>query len=137
MPRLLEFRHTYSYPDGHLQPGITIPLKLRVNERAVSLIAKIDTGADFCLFDHHLAERLGLAVESGRKRSFQTMAGRFEAYEHRIVIETFDIGIESYVYFAADPQSRRNLLGRTGWLEHFRLAVSHHECELFLSAYDS
>ena len=61
----------------------------------MSLVAKIDTGADFCLFDRDLGERLGLAVESGLKRSFQTVTGPFQAHEHRIVIETFDIGYDS------------------------------------------
>jgi hypothetical protein len=103
----------------------------------VSLTAKIDTGADYCLFERAFGERLGLDVESGPKRPFRTVAGRFEAHEHLVVIETFDIEIESAVYFAADPNVSRNLLGRAGWLEHFRMAVMHHECELFLNDFDN
>lgn len=137
MPQHLVFRHSYSYPDDARLPGITIPIKLYAKNRFVSLAAKVDTGADHCLFERALGERLGLDVESGPKRSFRTVAGRFEAHEHRIVLQTFDIEIESAVYFAADPGVNRNLLGRAGWLEHFRLAIVHHECELYLNDFDN
>ena len=136
MSEHLVFRHSYTYPDDAQQPGISVPVRLHANNRFVSLAAKIDTGADYCLFERSVGERLGLDMESGPKHYFRTMAGRFEAYEHGIVLQTFDIEIESVVYFAADPRVNRNLLGRAGWLEHFRLAIVHHECELFLNGHD-
>lgn len=136
MHQSLVFCHSYTYPDDARQPGITIPIKRHANNRFVSLAAKVDTGAGYCLFERVLAERLGLDVKSGARRSFRTVAGRFEAYEHRIVLQTFDIEIESAVYFAADPSVSRNLLGRSGWLEHFRLTVVHQECELVLNDHD-
>jgi hypothetical protein len=53
------------------------------------------------------------------------------------MIETFGVRFESFVYFAADYGPARNLLGRTGWLDHFRLAIVHYDRELFLSPYES
>ena len=81
MPQHLVFRHSYTYPDDARQPGITVPIKLHANNRFVSLVAKVDTGADYCLFERDLGERLGLDVESGPKRSFRTMSGRFREAE--------------------------------------------------------
>jgi hypothetical protein len=65
------------------------------------------------------------------------MAGSLVTYQHSVVLETCDIQFESVVYFASDEAFRRSFVGRTGWLDHFRLAIVRYERELFLAPYES
>jgi hypothetical protein len=37
----------------------------------------------------------------------------------------------------ADPAIKKNLLGRTGWLNRIRLGIVDHDRELYLAPYDS
>jgi len=47
-----------------------------------------------------------------------------------------DWDIDSIVYFAKDQAFRRNVVGRLGWLEKFKLGLIHHDSLLLLSRYD-
>ncbi len=40
------------------------------------------------------------------------------------------------VYFAAPPDFPRSVVGRIGWLQHFRLGLIDHDTALFLSHHD-
>ncbi len=44
--------------------------------------------------------------------------------------------LEVMVYFAEEYGFQRNVLGRKGWIEHLRLGLIDHDCELYLSRYD-
>ena len=59
--------------------GIDIPITLSVGDQLVELVAKLDTGASYCIFERRFAEMLGLDVESGRLRRFRTVTGSFVA----------------------------------------------------------
>jgi hypothetical protein len=96
----------------------------------------VDTGASFCIFQRNYAEELGIDVESGLRQVVGTPTGRFEAYGHTLKLVCLDWELESMVYFAASPDYRRNVVGRSGWLQHFRLALVDHDSALFLSHYD-
>lgn len=64
--------------------GIVIPVVLRLSpEREVRLEAKLDTGADFCLFSRLYAENLGLEVEHGHRVDFSTSAGKLHRLRAR------------------------------------------------------
>jgi len=131
----LTFLSTYTYSSS--ASGIEIPISLRVGtERAVRLLAKVDTGASFCIFQRDYAEQLGIEVESGIHERVTTAAGSFDAYGHRLMLSCLDWEFETTVYFAAPPDFPRNVVGRTGWLQHFRLAVIDHDLILHLSQYD-
>ncbi len=133
----LTFRSTYSYSGS--DNGIEIPISLRVvgSERPVRLLAKVDTGASFCIFQRDYAEQLGIDVESGEHRRISTAAGgSFDAYGHPMILSCLDWEFETTVYFAAPLGFRRNVVGRSGWLQHFRLAVIDHDAILHLSHYD-
>lgn len=83
-----------------------------------------------------LAKKLGLDIESGTERRFASLGGIVSGYGHAVVIETFGFRFKSYVYFASNFSVNRSLLGRNGWLDRFRLAIVHHDRELFLSPYE-
>jgi hypothetical protein len=132
----LGFDHRHDYErDSH--KGISVPLIMSANGVGIMLTAKLDTGADYCLFDRKWADLLRIDVESGRRRTFSGLGGRFDAFEHEVLISAFDLEFTSLVYFTGEVDVARDLLGRNGWLDHFRLAIVHYDREIYLSPYDS
>lgn len=49
--------------------GITIETTLRRNRLSVAFDAKVDTGAEFCLFAREIGEELDIDVESGYQKN--------------------------------------------------------------------
>jgi hypothetical protein len=116
---------------------ITIPVSLSrggISERAQ---AKVDTGAENCLFRREIGEALEIDVESGLPKTFSTLAGTIEAYGHEVILQSFDFSFQSFVYFAKEYELPRNLLGSIGWLRNLRLGLVDYEELLYLSSYDS
>ena len=133
MPRL-EFSHRHIY-SGHEQ-GISLPIILRSGDERADLVAKIDTGATNCLFDRQQGEALDLDIENGHRKVFGTATGWVEAFGHIVQIEFVGMHVESMVYFFADERIRKNLLGRTGWLDRVRFGLVDHDQSLYLAPYD-
>ncbi len=132
--KTIRFRLTHSYEQS--QAGIEIPIRLIGNGRDVRILAKVDTGASFCIFQREFAEHLGIDVESGIRQRIGTAAGGFDTYGHSLTLSCFDWEIETTVYFAALPAFPRNVVGQSGWLQHFRIGIIHEESVLYLSHYD-
>jgi hypothetical protein len=59
------------------------PAVLMAGGKRVELLAKIDTGASSCLFEHGFGEALGLRVEEGVRQTFGTANSSFDAYGHK------------------------------------------------------
>lgn len=133
MSEVLSFAESYNYDT--LKIGITVPIKLFFGEKFVRLEAKVDTGAENCIFERTHAERLGIDVESGDLVVFNTAAGNFAAYGHELTLSV--LGLETYakVYFAKEESFTRNVLGRQGWLDRVKLGLIDYEGKLLLSAY--
>ena len=66
----------------------------------------------------------------------QTLSGRLKAYGHEVQLSTLGVAFNMTVYFAEDYNLPRNLLGRNGWLQQVKLAVTDYEETLYLSAYE-
>jgi predicted aspartyl protease len=96
----------------------------------------VDTGASNCLFEREHGEMLDIDVETGESKTFWTANGRVETFGHVVEIEFAGLRVESMVYFFADEQIRRSLLGRTGWLDRVRLGLVDHDLSLYLAPYD-
>lgn len=127
-----DIRHEYSASDS----GITIETILRRGEREFLAEAKIDTGAQYCLFEREIGEYLQIDIESGIQKTMATLTGKFTAFGHEIMLQTLGITFHTFVYFAADRQVHRNLLGRQGWLQLVKLAIVDYDNEIYLSPYD-
>ncbi len=97
--------------------------------------AKVDPGAQVCLFKRDLGETLGLDVESGHYIELDSLGGIIPAFGHHLMLETLGMEFESVIYFAAIYNLRRNLLGREGWLQKVRLGIVDYETTLYLSPY--
>jgi len=122
----LSFAVRWDYGRG--PSHIEIPVSLRARANTVDLLAKIDTGSTYCVFQREYGEQLGLTIEGGHRTSIVTAKGSFDAYGHWVAIEALDFVVESQVYFAAESGFTRNVLGLLGWIDRFRLAVTHHDC---------
>jgi hypothetical protein len=118
------------------KPGIILPVTLRSNAQSSTVPASVDTGASYCHFARAHAEALGLSVEAGERLIFSTANSSFEAFGHELTMSVLGIESVSVVYFFADPNITKNVLGRQGWLDRIRLGLIDHDQELYLAAYD-
>ena len=133
MSEVLSFSESYDYDT--LEIGITVPTKLFFGEKSVRLEAKVDTGAENCIFERTHAERLGINVESGDLVVFNTAAGNFAAYGHEVTLSVLNVETYGKVYFAKEQSFTRNVLGRQGFLDRVKLGLIDYEGKLLLSAY--
>lgn len=133
MPFQLDFADSHSY--SGLDSGIEIPVVLTRSGHVVRTAAKVDTGAEVCLFSNDIGIRLGLNVEAGVPVSLDSLGGPVEAFGHEVLLQTGDLAFTSFVYFSKYPV-RRNLLGRQGWLRQLRIAIIDYDNLLYLSRYD-
>ena len=130
----LTFKQVHSYADR--DASITVPVVLRCGKTVVDLVASVDTGASYCLFESAYATRLGLDLIAGVLTRFRTASGSFDAYGHEVDVEVLGIVGHSLVYFFADPTIRKNVLGRRGWLDRVRLGLIDHDRALYLASHN-
>ena len=132
MAEEVRFDETYFY--NTLKIGITVPVILRLNDRLVEIEAKIDTGAENCIFERRHGETLGLEIESGAEKIFSTVTAPFVTYQHEVTLNVLGVEIFSTVYFAKEESFTRNVLGRQGFLDRVKLGLIDYEGKLLLSA---
>jgi hypothetical protein len=134
MPHQLTFTISENYPST--RSGITIRAVLSLKDVQISCEAKVDPGAQVCLFKRELGEELGINVENGYPIVLDSLGGPLKAFGHSVTLHTLGLEFDSVVYFAEQYNLRRNLLGREGWLAKVRMAVIDYDSMLYLSAYD-
>src|SRR5579872_3656771 len=100
MAYTLSFDYLHSYDAG--KAGISLPVTLKLGSTAITVEAKLDTGASYCIFARAFGEDLGLHIESGARLQFVTATGSFLAYGHTVNLAIFDYEFDATVYFAAD-----------------------------------
>ncbi len=130
----LSFERLAQYDPG--LSGITIEVILKLFEKDVSLTAKVDTGASYCIFERRHGEALGLNIEGGLLQPISTATDRFITYGHEITLSVAGFEFDSMVYFADDDAIKRSVLGRHGWLDRVMLGLIDYEGKLLLSQYD-
>ena len=133
MPYQLEFDDLIAYDPG--QPGISVEVTLKLGDDQTTIFANLDTGASCCIFERHHGEVLGLNIETGWPQTISTATGRFLAYGHHVTLSVLGFSFEALVYFAANENISRNVLGRHGFLQVLRIGLIDYEGKLFLSQY--
>ncbi len=133
MPSILTFRRAHDY--SFSREGIQVPVALALNGKTVQLLANLDTGASFCIFQREYAEQLGIAVESGERAVVSTANSSFDVYGHELTMSCFEWQFHSTVYFPR-IEIRRNVLGRAGWIQNFRVAILDHDALLHISHFN-
>ena len=131
----VNFQLLYRYT--RTKDGITIPVSLGWGGLVERTQAKIDTGAENCLFRREIGEALGIEIKSGLFKTFGTLTGTIPGYGHEVQLQSFDLSFQSFVYFAEDYDLPRNLLGSIGWLRNLRFGLVDYEELLYLSPYAS
>lgn len=128
--------YSFDFPIKHLYPdqetGISLAVILTYGNKSEKVSAKLDTGAEFCVFTRDVALQLGIPLEAGLKKTFDTSGGLVDAYGHEISITSFGHEHAAFVFFAAAPSHRRNLLGRQGWIRNFGIALFDYDSALYL-----
>jgi hypothetical protein len=109
---------------------------LKIGGRDIKVLAKIDTGASFCVFEHQYGEARELRIEAGVRKTFATANSQFEAYGHEISIEVLGLETVAMVYFLADPGIQRNVLGRCGWLDRLRFGLVDYHQAVYIAGYN-
>lgn len=130
----LQFRYRYAYDSR--AAGITVPVVLGSGGAHVELLANVDTGATFCIFQRLFAEVLRIDVESGRREKLWTANSSFVAFGHEVTIEALGLQMTTEAFFFKDESLSRNVLGRRGWFDRVRVGLIDHDSTLFLSDYN-
>lgn len=130
----LSFQIRYSYDT--CKAGISLPVVLQLRDKAALCEAKVDTGAQLCLFQREVGEHLGLEIENGERLVVSSLGGPVVVYGHFVTLNVLEMEFDSLVYFAQEYGLPRNLLGREGWLQKVRLAVVDYDAEIYLSPYE-
>ena len=125
-------KHVYTADDS----GIGLPVVLSCGGSQVELLAKVDTGAAFCIFQRDYGEALNLDVEGGTQQSVRTAIGPFVTFGHSVSLEVLGSQFDVIVYFAQDREIKRNVLGRRGWIRSVRLGVIDYDSEIYVSDYN-
>jgi predicted aspartyl protease len=128
--------YAFDFPIKHLYPshdtGIPVPVFLTYGDKTEKISAKLDTGSDSCVFTYDVAMQLGIPLETGIPQKFDTSGGLVDTYGHEVTINSFGHEHTAFVFFAATPGHRRNLLGRQGWIRNFGVALFDYDSELYL-----
>ena len=130
----LRFARRIAYDAG--DESIPVRVELALGSEKQTATAKLDTGSSHCVFRREIGERLGLRIEEGDRMRVGTVTGTFEAYGHPVTLRTGNVEVDSIVYFAAHHDFPRNVLGRHGFLDRFRIGVVDYDGLLYLSRYD-
>ncbi len=101
----------------------------------VDLLAKLDTGSTYCIFERNYASLLNLDLTSGMPERILTATGAFRAYGHEVTVCVFDVEWQALVYFAEHESFSVNVLGRIGFLDRLRIALVDYEELLYLGPY--
>lgn len=134
MRHKLSFKASYDYDQRAVD--INVPITLRSGAETRDVIAKLDPGATFCVFQRLIGERLGFDIERGIPQRIGSVRGSFLTYGHEATLVVLGIEVTATVYFAAEENFPINVLGRVGWLDRVRLGLIDYDGRLFLSAYD-
>lgn len=98
MKTTLTFTETIRYQDD--LTGISIPVMLDYRGNPLHEHAKVDPGAEICLFKYEIGVGLGIQVEQGIPITLETLSGTLEAFGHELTLQTGELSFQSLVYFA-------------------------------------
>ncbi len=89
------------------------------------------------MFARSVGESLGIDVESGLQQIFVSAGGRVEAFGHSIQLTVLEIEVDALVFFFANGNIQKNLLGRRGWLDRVKFGLDEYQQIVYLSGPES
>jgi hypothetical protein len=115
--------------------GISVPIILTMGQSHIDLLAKLVTGAPFCVFEREVGEALSLEIEQGRVEWIGTSTDRFNAYGHDITLQALGLQFDLTAYFTEMFAFGRNVLGRYGWMQQVIHGLVDSEAKLYVGRY--
>ena len=125
MTHKIVYRHRMEYDTK--VAGVVLPVTLLANDRVAAVNAAVDTGSTLCVFQHEIAERLGIMVEGGVEDYVSAMGTIIKVYGHEVTLVLEDLSMDLMVYFPAYQHIPRNLLGRQGFLQRMLFGLDDYE----------
>ena len=117
----------------HHHPLIEIVL-IGPNER-LKMLALLDSGADYSLFNLEVAERLGIRRETSEKVELQGVVGEpFLGYLHRVPVQVADKVFTCNIVFSS---VKTTLLGRNNFFLPFLVTFNEKEQKVSLKELES
>lgn len=111
-------------------------------KRTEPLLAKVDTGADYCIFPLDIAKELKFEINEDVRKPLKTAGQPTWSYPHKVMLEILRTEEDGFygsqafripkltVYFA--EESSQFLLGTKGFLDQFILTVDYPKQEFSL-----
>ncbi|MBI2018994.1 hypothetical protein HYS96_04830 [Candidatus Daviesbacteria bacterium] len=113
----MKFRYK-KYGPGVLRP--VIPIEVIRQDTEVPYEVLVDSGADICIFDAHIAEILRIDVVKGERREVSGLTGFPEFYYlHNISIKVGGIEYKTEVGFMSMRGSAYGIVGQKGFFDKF------------------
>ncbi|WP_218673903.1 hypothetical protein, partial [Candidatus Entotheonella palauensis] len=108
--------------------GVFLEIVLRANGHTTPAIrVRVDSAVSFCVFGRQWADILALEWEVGDHVTIRTAMGVFSAYGHDITLHLLDYEWTAWIVFAewdtTPPTQARDVLGLTGFFDHFLVAI--------------
>jgi len=108
--------------DYTFQKNTHIPLidvTLTNSKNIIKVNAVVDSGAAISLFKGSVARELGIKLEDGEKKIFQTASSKLVGYIHEVHAEVAGNSFECKIAFSDDLGTSFNMLGRLSVFENF------------------
>jgi hypothetical protein len=115
------------------QPRIRFAIRNPVLSKSIILEGIIDSGAEYCFFNHEVAEALGLTIEDGEILRVCGVGGIKPAYFHNVELR-FNFGSKAHAvnyelnvgFFPKEEGAYHEpcLLGEYGFFNHFKITFN-------------
>lgn len=121
----------YKNSDGSYQSLPIVPVRLACNKKHQWLLALLDSGADFSLFNNSIARLLDIEVSEGREIQVYGVMdfAQTNAYLHQVNLAIKDLGsVDTNVAFTNDESyPDLPILGRRGFFDKFRIEFEYNK----------
>lgn len=91
------------------------------DSKSKSIMALVDSGAIFSLFERSCGEDIGIDIEKGTEDDVTGVGGKMDIYIHEIKLEVAGKEFKGRACFAKDPRWRTNILGRLDIFKKFHI----------------
>jgi len=114
------------------EPRPAIPVTLHHGLLKLQIIALIDSGSTYSLFDYQIGKELGIEVQAGRLQRLSSLGGVVLGYAHRIELKVADDWRFATEVLFSDDAIPRNLLGHYGFIEHAAVGLLGKTGQIYL-----
>ena len=108
--------------------GVFLPITLGRELNLTQIIdVRVDSASTYSVFGRQWADVVDLEWEAGDPLTISTASGTFRARLHEVTVGLLDWQWTAWVAFAewdtTPPSPRRDVLGLTGFFDHFLVAI--------------